>query len=114
MAKQYLKCNYYENSPIMTTSDEYLVTFKIKNMSKVNPSVLLGPKGKEKEFPLRDEEWCIVFREDVVSEGKNKGLVRLVNLKMNEKTDSALIGLRDSADKRISYFSVPMDEIVIQ
>ncbi len=112
MIQQYLKCKFYENAPMMTFDDEYLITFKIKNMNKVNPSALVGPKGKEIEFPSRDEEWCIVSRGDVVPLKDNRGLIGLIDLTMNELKDEAQVAIKNLDG--ITYFKVPLDEIVVE
>lgn len=111
MAEQYLKCNSHENAPMMTFSDECLITFKSKTEVK-NIKALIG----EREWPPQDEDWCVVSKEDVISyqeEGYN-ALVKLVDLEMNEQKEVALVALRDLGDRRISYFPVPLEEIVIK
>jgi len=121
MANQYLKCNYYENAPMMTFSNEYLITFKIKG-NKVNPSVLLKSKEGDVEFPARDREWCIIPKRDfyvdenIKNSGRIKinGLVKLVKLRFNPKKDIAIVGINNVPDRQISYFHVPMEEIFIK
>ena len=108
MAEQYLRCKYYEDTPMITFSNEYLITFKIKNMNKVNPSALI----EGIEFPARDEEWCIVGRGSVVSMGNNERLVKLLDLKMNEVKDEALVAISNLDG--ISCFSVPMGKIEVR
>lgn len=111
MAQQYLKCKYYENAPMIVFSTEYLITFKIKNMAKINPSVLIG-KNEDIEFPARDEEWCIVSRGDVVPLKDNNGLVGLIDLTMNEVRDEAHVAIKNIDG--ITYFTVPIDDVIVE
>ena len=112
MVEKYLKCKYYENSPMMTFSNEYLITFKIKCMNKINPSALIGSKEKQIEFPAKDEEWCIVNRRDVTVLGENNGLVKLLGLRLDEVKDSAYVSIRNLDG--ITGYKVPLEEIEIR
>lgn len=111
MAEQYLRCKYYEDSPMMTFSKEYLVTFKIRG-NKQNPSVLMACQGGRIEFPAKDEDWCIVDKNNVLEQTKEKGLVELVGLRMDEVKDEAFVKI--SNIDGISYFSVPIEEIEVR
>ena len=83
-------------------------------MNKINPSALIGEEGKEVEFPDKDEEWCIVKEKNVIfCDGeKNSGLVKLIRLTMDETKDIAEVYINNLDG--ITYFSVPIDEIVVQ
>ena len=102
----YLKCKYYENSPMMTYPNEYLVTFKCKDFS--NPKAVIG----NQTFPPEDEDWCIVFREDVIPGEGNSGLVKIACLRESEKEGQSIAWLRDSADRKLTGYNVPIEEIV--
>jgi hypothetical protein len=110
MAHKYLKCKYHENIPIRTFFSEYLITFRIKSMDKVNPSVLIG-ENKD-EFPARNEEWCIIRKNQFTPICKTDGLVNLEYLTMRELDGTARVGIRNLDG--VTYFTVPMEDIVVE
>ena len=115
MADQYLKCEYYssdENTPVLELRpDEYIITFGIIDGAEViGLSAIIGGK----EWPGKNRDWCIAYREHIITLDENKGLVKLMNLKASEDEKSALVGICDLGDKRISCFTVPLDDIEVR
>jgi hypothetical protein len=108
MPQGYLKCKYFEKAPMLIYPREYMVTFKCLN--ERNPKVVLG----NDVFPPDGEEWCMVSREDVVRLEETRGLVRLVTLKRCEDEKNAVVGIRDTGDRRISFYKVPKEDVEIK
>jgi len=109
MAVQYLRCNV-SKGPLLCFLDERVITFK----SNYNPdaSIIVA----EKEWPKKDEAYCIVNEKDVEqydAEGYN-GLMKLEGFQLNEEEKFALVGIRQSEGGFISRFRVPLEEIVVK
>ena len=115
MPEQYLKCEYYgseEGTPVIELRpDEYVITFRVIDGAEVIGLVAIIDG---EEWPGKNRDWCIADKEQVISLDKSEGLVKLAGLKMDEKSDSALAGIVDLGDGRVSYFTVPLDELVVK
>lgn len=105
---RYLKVKYYEHPPAMVMYHEAFVTFKIKG-NRRKPSI----KTKEGNFLADDEEYIIVDKKSLKINPDSSGLLKLLNLRMDEEKDLAYITIYNSPDCRREIYTVPLEEIEI-
>jgi hypothetical protein len=88
MKEAFLRCRYAEGG--IAFSNEYIIKFNAE-------------KG--------ERNWCTINKEDLIKKDNEEGLVNVIAEPSNRK-ESMLVAINDTADHRISVFSVPQTEIV--
>ena len=115
MPEQYLKCEYYnseEGTPVIELRpDEYVITFRVIDDAEVIGLVAIIDG---KEWPGKNRDWCIADKEHVIPLTGNNGLIKLLYLKIDQEEKGALVAIKDLGDQKISYFTVPLDELVVK